>query len=792
MNFLNSFRRLFIFLFSLFLILTCSLTDAKASEKIGVLYSYKNVETYETNNIVGFQQLWKSFLETFEGTNLDYQFLCNISPDTKRTDLDVNIIFYPLAVDLDQNEYVFLKSFLESGGRLIISAGIGPASENLKSFLSEQGIEIKENVIAKSELSLKFKTDEILSELPVGNFYSVFDVRGSTKKILGRWKETSQPAVASSNNTVYLGYSWGQEVDRGNDVKIFLKTIDYFWENISFNLTKKISKEEFKKIVKEINSLKSEASLILQISEQLDLSVPKFSLSKHFNDGVTYLNNFNSSYLFGNYKYARENAESAKNEFALVYSLGIPVRKVEIRAIWLDRGTIVSMRDPMSLRNLIKNLAKIGFNVVFFETVNAGYPVYPSKLLPQNPLIKDWDPLKVAIEAAHANGIELHAWVWTFAVGNTRHNLLINMPVEYPGPIISTKDKTWTLLGKNGEQRLENQPELWISPANKKACTFLQELFTEIVSNYDVDGFQFDYIRFPFQKPESQAGFDPVTKNAFIGATGYAPALEGKVNRIWRDWKANLVSNFVKETSTKLKSIKPDLKISGAVFGIDRTLRMQLIQQDWESWLVNGWIDAVYPFYYSYTNEEIKAKLLRERQLINDKGIIIPAFNLRVLSLGDFAERITESRNAGVLGTALFAAEHLDTAKSNLLKTGPFREKAILTPYEKPVVACQKLLDEFNSIIEKFALTKKLSVLSQSETQKEVYFLTKELKNDFDSYTPEKANEIERKLTELQLKVKDWLSLEKYLDRDQRALYISSYLEQVRTILSYLRNKTVP
>ena len=770
------------------MVLNCSLAEANTSEKIGVLYSYKNVETYNNNNIVGFQQLWKSFLETFEGTNLDYQFICNITPETKITDLDVNIIFFPLAIDIDQNEQVYLKNFLNTGGKLVISPGIGPISENLKSFLSEQGIDVNENTVAKSELKLKYRTEEIISEVPVGNFYSLFNVHGSTKKIIARWKETNQPAIAASNNTVYLGYSWGQDIDKNDDIDAFLKTIDFVWNNISLNITRKISKEEFKKIVKEINALKSEANLVIQISEQLDLSVPKYLLKKHYNDGLDFFNDFNSNYFFGNYKLARDYAGSAKNELALVYSLGIPIRKVEVRAIWVDRGSIVACKDAIELRNLIKNLARIGFNVIFFETINAGYPIYPSKLLPQNPLIRDWDPLKIAIEAAHAYGMELHAWVWTFAVGNTRHNLLINKPLEYPGPIISVNNN-WALKGQDGQLRLEMQPEMWVSPANKSACSFLRELFKEIVTNYDIDGFQFDYVRFPFQKTYSQAGFDLATKNAFIEKTGSVPALNGKINRIWRDWKAELVSDFVKETSAELKKIKPNLKISGAVFALDRSLRMQLIQQDWETWLVNDWIAVAYPFYYSYSKEEIKAKLLRERELINDKGIIIPAFNLRVLGLGELAERITQSRNAGALGTALFASEHLDSIKSNLLRSGPFREKTIFTPYDKPILACQKMLDEFNSIIEKFALTKKLSVLSESQTQKEVYYLTQDLKKDLDSYSPQKANEIERKLTDLQLKVKDWLSLEKYLDRDQRAMYISSYLEQVRTLLNYVRNQ---
>ena len=330
------------------------------------MYSYKNVETYSNNNIVGFHQVWKSFLETFEGTNLDYQFICNITPETKITDLDVNIIFFPLAVDLEQNEQILLKDFLASGGKLIVSSGIGPVSENLKTFLSEAGIDVKDNIIAKSELRLKYRTDEIFFELPVGNFYSDFELRGSTKKNIARWKENNKLAIGSSNDTIYLGYSWGQDVDKDSDIKTFLKTIDHAWNNISLNITRKISKEEFKKIVQEINALKSEANLVIQISEQLDLSVPKYSLKKHFNDGADFFNDFNSNYLFRNHKLAREYAGSAKNEFAFVYSLGIPVRKVEIRAIWLDRGSIVACKDAIELRNLIKNLARIGFNVIFF------------------------------------------------------------------------------------------------------------------------------------------------------------------------------------------------------------------------------------------------------------------------------------------------------------------------------------------------------------------------------------------------------------------------------------------
>jgi len=776
-----------VFIF-VFCILYCTVAFAKSSEKIGVLYSYRNVEAYEKNDIVSFPQEWKTFLETFEQTYLNSQFLCNLSADTKVSDIGVNVIYFPLAVDTDENEKAFLKKFISAGGRLIVSSGVGPASENLKSLLAENGIQLKGNFITKTPLSLLHKIEEANFDLHPGSFYSLFELAGPKKKVIGRWKENNQIAIGGANDLVYIGYNWGQSIEKSKDIKAFQKSLLYFYNDLPVKLTKEISNSEYKKIIKDINSIKNQADSIIQISEQLNLPAPKSTLKKHFSDGINNLNNFHSNYLFRNFYNAREEAIKAKEEFSLVYSLGIPVRKVEVRAIWLDRGSIVSCKGENDLRRLIKNIARSGFNVIFFETLNAGFPIYPSMLLPQNPLIKGgWDPLKVAIDEAHENGIELHAWVWVFAVGNTRHNLLIGKPLQYPGPIIEKLGRSVSLTDISSKLRIENQPENWVSPSNKKATDFLLEVYSEIVRNYNVDGIQYDYIRFPFQKKETQVGFDFATKNAFLKDSGNLPVLDGPVNKSWKEWKAKQVSTFVKNTSAKLKEIKPDLKVSIAVFGIDRSQRLNQIQQDWETWVVSKWVDVAYPFYYSYTKDEVKIKLQRTRESLGDRAIIIPGFNLRTLSLGEVTERIAAAREGGSLGICFFAYEHLDAIKRGLLKKGPFREQTIFVPYNKPYVACQKLLDEFMSIVEKFSLSQPHTVLANSQTQKEVYFLTQDIKNDFQNFKPEKAEEIEKKLIILQLKVKDWLSLEKYVNRSQRASYISTYLDQVRTLLNYMR-----
>ncbi|WP_416666536.1 family 10 glycosylhydrolase [Egbenema bharatensis] len=110
-----------------------------------------------------------------------------------------------------------------------------------------------------------------------------------------------------------------------------------------------------------------------------------------------------------------------------------PLAQTEIRAMWLDRGTIVEAGSKQGLAVIFDRLAAAGINTVFVETVNAGYPIYPSQIAPQqNPLTRHWDPLEAAVELGHDRGMEIHAWVWTFAAGNEAHNRIVNTPHSYP------------------------------------------------------------------------------------------------------------------------------------------------------------------------------------------------------------------------------------------------------------------------------------------------------------------------------------------------------------------------
>ncbi|MEZ4535709.1 MAG: hypothetical protein R3D26_12045 [Cyanobacteriota/Melainabacteria group bacterium] len=52
-------------------------------------------------------------------------------------------------------------------------------------------------------------------------------------------------------------------------------------------------------------------------------------------------------------------------------------------------------------------MKKAGINVVYFDTNNAGFTMYPSKLTEQNPRDKRMEPLAVAVQEARKHGMEI-------------------------------------------------------------------------------------------------------------------------------------------------------------------------------------------------------------------------------------------------------------------------------------------------------------------------------------------------------------------------------------------------
>lgn len=371
----------------------------------------------------------------------------------------------------------------------------------------------------------------------------------------------------------------------------------------------------------------------------------------------------------------------------------------EIRAVWLDRGTIVAARSEQGLVAVFDRLAAAGINTIFFETLNAGYTIYPSQVAPQqNPLIVGWDPLQSAVKLAHERGMELHAWIWVFATGNKRHNTLIGQQSSYPGPVLSAHPD-WANIDNKGRRQHINDGKFYLDPANKEARSYLLGIVNEIASRYQVDGLQLDYIRYPFQDDNAgfTYGYGVAARQQFQQLTGTDPVKispsDGNLWRQWVEFKTNQINTFVSEVSQLLRRNYPRTILSVAVFPHPESQRIYKIQQNWEVWARQGIVDLIVPMTYALdTNrlQRITEPLAKEQML--GSALIAPSVKLLTLPEVVAIDQIQALRDLPTGGYAIFAVESISSGMQgffNRTQGGRVRSASASEPipYRQPFAA---------------------------------------------------------------------------------------------------------
>ncbi|MBE9037213.1 family 10 glycosylhydrolase [aff. Roholtiella sp. LEGE 12411] len=395
-----------------------------------------------------------------------------------------------------------------------------------------------------------------------------------------------------------------------------------------------------------------------------------------------------------NYVLARQQWLEAKASLWKQFPVDQRFAQPEIRAVWLDRGTIVRAGSEKGLAQIFDRLAQAGINTVFFETVNASYTIYPSQVAPQqNPLIRGWDPLAAAVKLAHERDMELHAWVWTFAAGNQRHNEIINVNPNYPGPVLAAHPD-WANYDNLGNMIPINQTKPFFDPANPELRQYLLKLYEEIVTRYDVDGLQLDYIRYPFQDPFAGRtyGYGKAARAQFQQLNGVDPVnISSSQPDLWQKWttfRTQQVDSFVAQVSQMLKQKRANLILSVAVFPLPELERIQKIQQNWELWARQGNVDLIVPMTYALDTSRFQ-KLAQPWISSTQLGSTLLVPGIRLLSLPPVGalDQLQLVRDLPVSGYALFAAENFNNELDKLFSSTQGRVELTTSepiPYRQP------------------------------------------------------------------------------------------------------------
>ncbi len=187
----------------------------------------------------------------------------------------------------------------------------------------------------------------------------------------------------------------------------------------------------------------------------------------------------------------------------------------EFRGVWLSYIELNAMlkgknaeEAAAALDAVMGNAASYGLNAVVFHVRAMSDAYYQSSLFPPASAAKallegGFDPLSYAVKSAHAHGLQLHAWVNPYRIGANKENA--GCDAFFSAPSGSTT-------------------YYYYNPASEEAQSLILRGVEEIVTNYEVDGVQFDDYFYPNNPevipPDSPAAFEKEDYAAYVDAGG--------------------------------------------------------------------------------------------------------------------------------------------------------------------------------------------------------------------------------------------------------------------------------
>jgi uncharacterized lipoprotein YddW (UPF0748 family) len=365
--------------------------------------------------------------------------------------------------------------------------------------------------------------------------------------------------------------------------------------------------------------------------------------------------------------------------FALILLLLMPAfstlhaqPKREVRAVWLT--TLLGLDWPAksernnpekqkaSLRRIIKNIAEMKLNTVFFQVRSRANAFYKSSYEPwaselTGKLGKDpgWDPLAFAVEECHARGLEIHAWV--------------NVCKVWQGSGSPPLVKPAHIVRQHPEWVEKHKDVYWIDAGIPAAREYTADVIAELVQRYDIDGIHLDYVRYP--------------ELDFSDARTYKRYGDGVPRGEWLRRNINALVKLIYDRAT---AQRPGLKVGAAPIGIYKSLPTARgwegyvrLGQDSRRWLSEGYCDYVSPqIYWGLKNRgsriDFKALVKDWRSNSSGKHIYVGTAPYRPEVLRWLFEHIDVCRNELADGLVFFRYEHI---ANNDAFGGRFKYKAI-------------------------------------------------------------------------------------------------------------------
>ena len=353
----------------------------------------------------------------------------------------------------------------------------------------------------------------------------------------------------------------------------------------------------------------------------------------------------------------------------------------ELRGVWLTNIDSNVLFAGDRLKNALQSLNELNFNTVYPTVWNWGYTLYPSQVaakvigrsLDPEPGLQGRDMLQEVVTEGHQKDLKVIPW---FEFG-------FMAPAD---SLLAKNRPQWLTSRRDGSKIVKEgtHDRVWLNPFHPEAQKFIQDLIVEIVSNYDIDGIQFDD---HFGLP-SELGYDAYTVALYKKEhRGQAPPQNPK-NPEWVRWRANKITDFMKRVFTAIKAHKKDCIVS--VAPNPQRFSYEYYLADWQRWERMGLIeDLVLQIYRDDVNVFIKEldypEVKAARRHIPVSIGILSGLKNRTVPIEQIKTQVEKVRDRKFAGVSFFFYETLwNLSQEQSLKRQTGLKKIFPTPKAYP------------------------------------------------------------------------------------------------------------
>ncbi len=274
----------------------------------------------------------------------------------------------------------------------------------------------------------------------------------------------------------------------------------------------------------------------------------------------------------------------------------------QVRGLWIHLFD-PSLKSPGAIDQVLDAAVAANLNTVIVQAARRHDAYYRTDQIPRTPdpsMPDDLDLLGTLVPAAHARGLDVHAWYSVMPSYHTAYDGLA-MPADHVhtrhGPQSSDPWTTDT-----------NDPKYaYLDPGVPGVQDHVVGMLVDVVERYDVDGVHLDYLRYS----STNAGFHATSVRRYVEQTGNPAPRRGEADPAFDDWRRRQTQDLARRIWLEVTAVDPTVTVSMAAIAqgdgpvgpdLDASWRTRKAYadkfQDWASWLDEGIIDAVYPMAY--------------------------------------------------------------------------------------------------------------------------------------------------------------------------------------------------